>query len=87
MKALAGLCDTVMTFNTNKERLLGLKSELCKLNQQLPAAVYLPFVNSSMRNYAILNICVDEAIVFKTKERAPILLTFEAFRPAEMSID
>lgn len=33
VKALAGLCDVVMSFNTNKERLLGLKSELCKINR------------------------------------------------------
>ena len=32
VKALAGLCDVVMEFNTNKERLLGLKRELCRMN-------------------------------------------------------
>ncbi len=41
-----------------------LKTELTKLNRRLPAAVYIPFVNSSMRNYAILHIAVDEAKVF-----------------------
>ena len=61
--------------------------ELCKLNKQLPAAVYLPFVSKSMRNYAVLNIVAENAIVFKTKERAPLLLTFEVYRPIEMTID
>ena len=37
-----------------------------------------------MRNYAILHIAVDESKVFQTKERAPLLLCFEAFRPDEM---
>ena len=40
-----------------------------------------------MRNYAVLNIIAEEAIVFKTKERAPILLTIEVYRPIEMTID
>ena len=53
----------------------------------LPAQVYLPFVSSGMRNYAILNIVADEAIVFKTKERAPLLLTFEVYRPNEIQYD
>mgnify|MGYP006940270733 CR=1 FL=1 len=37
-----------------------------------------------MRNYAILHIVSDEAKIFTTKERAPVLLHFEAFRPEEL---
>lgn len=37
-----------------------------------------------MRNYAILHIVSDEARIFTTKERAPVLLHFEAFRPEEL---
>jgi hypothetical protein len=40
-----------------------------------------------MRNHAILNIVVEEARIFQTKERAPILLCFEVYRPIEMTID
>lgn len=40
-----------------------------------------------MRNYAVLNILAEEAVVFKTKERAPILLTLEVYRPIEMTIE
>ena len=40
-----------------------------------------------MRNYAILNICAEEAKIFQTKERAPILLCLEVYRPIEMTID
>lgn len=61
-----------------------LKTELSKLNRCLPAAVYIPFVNSSMRNYAVLHIAVEEAKVFQTKERAPLLLCIEVFRPDEL---
>lgn len=35
----------------------------------------------------MLNVVAEEAIVFKTKERAPLLLTFEVYRPIEVSID
>ena len=38
----------------------------------------------SIRNYAILHIVTDEAKVFQTKERAPLMLCFEAFRPEEL---
>ena len=38
----------------------------------------------SMRNYAVLHIVTDEAKVFQTKERAPLLLCIECFRPEEM---
>ena len=39
-----------------------------------------------MRNYAVLNIVADEARIFKTKERAPVLLTLEVFRPIELTL-
>jgi len=41
-----------------------LQEELKKINKKLPAAVYLPFVNDSIRNYAILHIVSDEAKIF-----------------------
>lgn len=40
-----------------------------------------------MRNYAVLNIVAEEAKIFQTKERAPILLLIEVYRPIEMTID
>ena len=63
-----------------------LMTELKKINKRLPAAVYIPFVNDSVRNYAILHIVADEAKIFQTKERAPVLLHFEAFRPEELML-
>jgi hypothetical protein len=63
-----------------------LRTELSKLNRALPGTVYIPFVNSSMRNYAVLHIAVEEAKVFQTKERAPLLLCIEVFRPEELTL-
>lgn len=63
-----------------------LKEALTAINRKLPASVYIPFVNSSIRNYAILHIVIDEARVFQTKERAPLLLCIEAYRPEELQL-
>lgn len=54
------------------------------MNQKLPAAVYLPFVNSAIRNYAVLHIPVKEVRVFQTKERSPFVVCIEVFRPDEL---
>ena len=64
-----------------------LQEQLHYLNKQLPAAVYLPFVNQSMRNYAVLHVVVEECRIFRTKERCPLLLCIEVYRPAEISLE
>ena len=57
------------------------------MNKQLPAAVYIPFVNQVMRNYAVLHIVAEEARIFRTKERCPLLLCIEVYRPTEISLE
>jgi hypothetical protein len=64
-----------------------LHQELKKINRSLPAAVYLPFVNESMRNYAVLHIVTEEAKIFKTKERCPLMLLIECYRPTEIALE
>ena len=66
------------------EKVSILQQELMKLKQHLPASVYIPFVQNSTRNYCVLHIPPAEARVFQTKERAPIMLSIEVFRPDEM---
>jgi hypothetical protein len=39
-----------------------------------------------MRNYAVLHVVADESKIFKTKERAPLMLTLEVFRPIELTL-
>jgi hypothetical protein len=53
----------------------------------LPAAVYIPFVNQSMRNYSVLHIVAEESRIFKTKERCPLLLCIEVYRPTEIALE
>lgn len=63
-----------------------LKNRLKEVNKQLPAAVYLPFISDSLRNYAVLHIVADESRIFKTKERAPVMLSIEVYRPVELAL-
>mmetsp|Transcript_36913 Transcript_36913/g.56523 ORF Transcript_36913/g.56523 Transcript_36913/m.56523 type:complete len:257 (-) Transcript_36913:1603-2373(-) len=76
-----------MKDKTKAIKLQILKHELIQINQHLPASVYVPFVQSSIRNYCVLHIPPEEARVFQTKERAPVMLSIEVFRPDEMAID
>jgi len=64
-----------------------LQVELKKINRLLPAAVYLPFVNESARNYAVLHIVNEEAKIFRTKERCPLMLLIECYRPTEIALE
>ena len=67
-------------------KIISLKADLGKVNENLPAAVYIPFVKDSIRNYAVLNIVVAETKVFSTKERAPFYICIEIYRPEEANI-
>ncbi|CAK62421.1 unnamed protein product (macronuclear) [Paramecium tetraurelia] len=72
------ICDELSKSNTKTQYLHSL---LNKMNANLPAAVYVPFVKNSIRNYAVLNIVSKESRVFSTKMRSPYSLTLEIYRP------
>lgn len=40
-----------------------------------------------MRNYAVLHIVAEESRIFKTKERCPLLLCIEVYRPTEIALE
>ena len=61
-----------------------LIKEITKINENLPYNVYIPFSNKEMRNNLICHISIKDTKIFKTKERAPIILTFECFRLEEL---
>ena len=84
IKRLTQISDELIT-QPNQQQYL--RSKLREVNQQLPAAVYIPFVSCSMRNFAILHIVADESRIFKTKERAPVMLCFEVYRPIEITLE
>lgn len=78
--SLTNLCNTILKSENREEALF---DGLQKINLHLPAKVYVPFVNGSMRNYVVLHLRVMEAKVFVTKERAPYMVCLEVFRPEE----
>ena len=61
-----------------------LKREIRRLNQYLPASVYIPFCQDSIRNYAVLHVNPEEVHVFQTKTRCPYMITIEMYRPDEI---
>ena len=58
--------------------------EITKINKNLPANVYLPFLSNNTRNYIVVHIPVTELKIFKTKERVPFMLVFEIIRLDEI---
>ena len=40
-----------------------------------------------MRNYAVLHIVAEESRIFRTKERCPLLLCIEVYRPTEVALE
>ena len=81
IKRLTTISEELITHPNQQQY---LRERLREMNEQLPGAVYIPFLSQSMRSYAVLSIVVEEARIFKTKERAPVLLTLEVFRPVEL---
>jgi hypothetical protein len=61
-----------------------LRTEIDKVNRQLPSNTYIPFLKSSIRNYVVCHIPITELRIFRTKSRAPFLLTIEVIRIDEL---
>ena len=81
---LCNICDVLLnTVDGNRKKTL--LNEIMKINKTLPANVYIPFINHSIRNYVVAAIPISEAKIFKTKERAPYMLTLECFRLDELN--
>lgn len=79
------LCDIAEHISESTNREEALVDELRTLNNYLPASVYIPFVQNSYRNYAVLHVPPRESRVFPTKERCPYMVVLEMYRPEEIS--
>lgn len=64
-----------------------LREELKKLNEKLPANIYIPFVTHRIRSDVVLRIPPQEAKVFVTKDKVPYLISAEVFDPLEIAFD
>ena len=84
---LTKICERIRFLTTPETRQSELFKEIIKINEYLPCNIYIPFSNKEMRNYIIGHISIKDTKVFKTKERAPIILTFECFRLEEYCYD
>lgn len=49
---------------SGEEKRLELIRDLTKVNENLPARVYIPFVTSSARNFAVLHIATLESRIY-----------------------
>ena len=81
---LTNICERIRFIDSPEMRQSELIKEITKINENLPYNVYIPFSNKEMRNNLICHISIKDTKVFKTKERAPIILTFECFRLEEL---
>lgn len=82
VKYLTDLSSDLLMLDNKKEILC---EELSKLNQKLPSNVYIPFVNSQIRSYVVLNIPPNESKIFVTKDKVPYLIAAEIFDPLEIA--
>ena len=57
-----------------------LKSEMSKINQNLPVGLYLPLWNASQPHYTILRLLPEESKVLNSKERVPYIVVFEILK-------
>ena len=85
VQMLSNLSEEVMEQEAD-DQMQFLKDELERINTKLPSAVYVPFVSSGLRNYCVLNICVEETRLFVTKSRAPFMVCLEVYRPEEFLV-
>ena len=80
---LTKICERIRFLPSSDNMQSELVKEIIKINENLPCNIYIPFSNKEMRNYIVGHISIKDTKVFKTKERAPIILTFECFRLEE----
>jgi phosphatidylinositol 4-kinase B len=56
-----------------------LKSYLERVNQKLPATIYIPLTKECYQDLNVISIVWNESRVFSTKERAPYYICLESF--------
>lgn len=80
---LCNICE-IMRVATPERQMALLQEELTFINKLLPSNIYIPFLSENIRNYVIVHIPVSETRIFRTKNRAPYLLTVEVIRIDEL---
>lgn len=83
IEILCQTCDKMKNI-PNDQQMNFLKGEFTRINKLLPSNIYIPFVKDSIRNYVICHIPISEMKIFRTKNRAPYMLTIEVIRIDEI---
>ena len=84
---LTNICERIRFIESPEISQSELIKEITKINENLPYNIYIPFSNKEIRNNLICHISIKDTKVYKTKERAPIMLTFECFRLEELCFE
>jgi len=80
---LCFLCKDTFKIPQN-EQIIFLRREISELNKELPANVYVPFLNNSIRNNVIVHLPISELKIFRTKTRVLYMTTVEMVRIDEI---
>lgn len=74
---LTEICVAILTSEGDKMQFL--QSQLERMNENLPASVYVPVLSKAQRNYMVLNLIPNECRLFFTATKAPYLVNIEVF--------
>ncbi|ETV70846.1 hypothetical protein H257_13626 [Aphanomyces astaci] len=75
VKAITDICEDLRLVDVSKRKEL-LPTKLTRLHETLPKYAYLPLCRSTDHFYHVAAVCAQEGYVFKTHERAPVLMHF-----------
>ncbi|RHY67373.1 hypothetical protein DYB38_007075 [Aphanomyces astaci] len=75
VKAITDICEDLRLVDVSKRKEL-LPTKLTRLHETLPKYASLPLCRSTDHFYHVAAVCAQEGYVFKTHERAPVLMHF-----------
>lgn len=81
--SLCNICKDAVAIPT-EEQIIFIKREISDLNKELPANVYIPFLNSNIRNHVVVHMPISELRIFRTKTRVLYMTTVEMVRIDEI---
>lgn len=81
--SLCNICINAFSIPLD-EQIIFIRREISELNKQLPANVYIPFLNESIRNHVIVHMPISELKIFRTKTRVLYMTVVEIVRTEEI---
>lgn len=81
--SLCNICKDAVAIPI-EEQIIFIKREISDLNKELPANVYIPFLNNAIRNHLVAHMPISELRIFRTKTRVLYMTTVEMVRIDEI---